>query len=98
MESRVGIGAGRAVAALERDDADVVIALQLAHADGALVGGAEVQREAQHLELAERVEMGAVARHHLAEHVLGHQRRAAHVVDAQLACTRARDRGCTGAR
>ena len=28
--------------------------------------------------------MGAVARHHLAEHVLGHQRRAAHVVDAQL--------------
>ena len=28
--------------------------------------------------------MGAVARHDLAEHILGHERRAAHVVDAEL--------------
>ena len=48
------------------------------------VAPAQVEREAQHLELAERVDVRAVARHDLAEHVLGNERRAAHVVDAQL--------------
>ena len=52
-----------------------MVALHLGHADGGMVGvaPAQVEREAQHLELAERVDVRAVARHDLAEHVLGNE-------------------------
>ena len=62
-----------------------MIALELAHADRALpLAGAQIEGESQHLEFPEGVDMRAVARHHLREHVLGDERCAAHVVDAKL--------------
>ena len=86
VQNRVARGNGRrrAVRALEGDDADVVVTLDLENANGTTIARSKVKREAQHLEVAERVQVRAMTRNNLAEGLLGNKGGTAHVVDAQL--------------
>ena len=61
-ESGVGMGGRRAIGAFEGDNAHLVIALKFRDADRfGVVAAGKIQREPEHFEFTERVNVGAVA-------------------------------------
>ena len=73
------------VATLERDNANAVVAFEVAYLHAAAGRHRQIDGEAgAPSEVAERIEMASVARHDFREDLLGNERGSAHIVEAQL--------------